>query len=89
MTAIAYYVIPVGLWKIGRHIETNKQIKAFMFMASLFIFSCGNGHILDIITLWIPVYRFESWWKLGTGIISVMTAAMISPEIIPKVSKKV
>jgi hypothetical protein len=82
LTALAYFGITVGLW----HIQRQNRLSAPVVRHGLrwfaaFIFLCGGGHVWDIVVLWHPWYAWESWWKLTTGIVSVITAILMYPEI--------
>ncbi len=72
---LAYFTIPFTLLYF---IYKRKDIKfSFLFaMFGLFIFSCGATHLLDIISVWKPIYRLEGLLKLFTGTVSILTAAM-------------
>ncbi len=53
----------------------------FLLFAA-FILSCGATHILSIVTLWIPIYRFEGLVKLFTASVSLGTAVLLN-RLIP------
>jgi PAS domain S-box-containing protein len=83
LIAIAYFLIPFGLIRLLR----NRRDLWFHWMFvpfAAFILSCGATHILAIVTLWVPVYRFEGLVKLFTAIVSLSSAALLfrlTPEI--------
>src|SRR5690606_23195802 len=77
---LAYFTIPFALYYF---ISKRKDIRypGIFILFALFIFSCGLTHLLDIISVWIPIYRFEGLLKLFTGIISITTAAFLIKAI--------
>lgn len=83
--ALAYYSIPFVLFKLlrGRRDLPYPHIFALF---GLFILFCGTGHIVDIITIWHPIYWFDAFWDTGTGAISIATAIVLWP-LLPKLLK--
>jgi signal transduction histidine kinase len=77
---LAYFTIPFALYYF---ISKRKDIRypGIFILFALFIFSCGLTHLLDIISVWIPIYRFEGLLKLFTGIVSITTAAFLIKAI--------
>ena len=57
----------------------------WMFLAfGLFIIACGGTHLMEVVTVWIPVYVFSAAVKIFTAGASVATA-VIFPFTVPKV----
>lgn len=80
MTAIAYFSIPFSLLAIKRsssYVGSSRPISLGLSLFSAFIFLCGAGHLLDIVIIWLPAYKLQSWWSLATGTVSVFTAAAL------------
>lgn len=77
---VAYYSIPFLLFYF---INKRKDLKyKWMFLLfALFIFACGTTHLIDIVTVWNPVYRLEGAVKMLTGLISITTAILLIPVI--------
>ncbi len=82
---IAYFTIPFALYYFVNKRQDIKYPGLFVLFA-LFIFSCGLTHLLDIFSVWIPIYRFEGLLKLFTGIISITTAILLI-KILPEALK--
>jgi signal transduction histidine kinase len=82
LIALAYYSIPASLlYLASRRKDLNYK---WMFMLfSAFILACGTTHILEVWTLWNPMYRLSGMVKLLTAAVSVATAALLVP-LIPK-----
>ncbi|WP_413168214.1 ATP-binding protein [Capilliphycus salinus ALCB114379] len=73
LIAIAYFSIPAMLIYFihqRRDVPFNKVFILF----SLFIISCGVGHLLDIWTLWHPAYWLAGLERAFTALISCYTA---------------
>jgi signal transduction histidine kinase len=58
----------------------------WMFLAfGLFIVTCGFTHLMEVWTVWQPVYWLAGWVKLVTAAASLATAIVL-PLVIPKVN---
>ena len=80
LTTLAYYSIPIAMFVFVRKREEFHYQWVF-YMFALFILACGTTHLLNIWTLWEPIYRFEGVVKLFTAGLSVATAVMLWPLI--------
>jgi hypothetical protein len=79
---LAYFFIPCAILYITR----KRKYLLFQWvyvMFGAFIFLCGLTHLLSIIVLWYPIYRFEGVIKAITAGLSIATAFLIIP-IIPQ-----
>ena len=79
---LAYYGIPFGLVYFVR----KRQDLAFhwiFLLFGIFIFACGTTHLMNIWTLWQPLYVLEGGVKLLTAGASIATAVILVP-LIPK-----
>lgn len=57
----------------------------WMFMAfGGFIIACGFGHLMEVVTLWKPVYWISGSWKALTAAASILTAVLLV-VIVPRV----
>ncbi len=74
--ALAYFFIPPTLVFF---IRKRRDIAfSWMFLLfGLFILACGATHVLDIITLWYPIYRLDVLVRLITAVTSVATAVLL------------
>jgi PAS domain S-box-containing protein len=82
--ALSYFVIPFLLL---RFLEKRKDIEfRHLFVAfAAFILACGTTHVLDVVSVWHPMYRLEGLVKLITAIISggtVMALFYYFPAIV-------
>lgn len=74
--AIAYFSIPLTLF----YFVEKREDLPFNWIFSLFgafIILCGTTHLLEVWTLWHPVYWLSGTVKAGTGIVSVYTAIVL------------
>jgi signal transduction histidine kinase len=56
----------------------------WMFLAfGLFIVACGCTHLMEVVTIWIPVYVLSGVVKVVTALASVTTAVLL-PTTVPK-----
>jgi len=56
-----------------------------LFLAfAVFIIACGSSHILEAITVWVPVYVLSAVIKVITAIASLVTALML-PFFVPDI----
>lgn len=57
----------------------------WMFLAfGLFIVACGFTHLMEVITLWKPVYWLSGYVKVITALASVTTAVAL-PPLVPRI----
>ncbi|HYX53168.1 MAG TPA: ATP-binding protein, partial [Candidatus Limnocylindrales bacterium] len=57
----------------------------WMFLAfGVFIIACGFTHLMEVITLWRPVYWLSGYVKLVTAVASVSTAILL-PPLVPRI----
>jgi len=82
LIALAYYSIPLALFVFYRQRKDLIFPSVLLFFAA-FIFACGSTHLLAIITLWEPIYRFDGIVKAVTAGVSLATAIILWP-MIPK-----
>jgi signal transduction histidine kinase len=80
LVALAYFSIPLML----AHFIRRRRDLPFHWVFHLFagfIFWCGVTHVMDIVTLWVPLYRLDVVFRLITATISVVTAIALFPLI--------
>lgn len=78
----AYFAIPVAIW-IFISKRPNVELRGLARLFAAFILWCGLTHIINLVTLWWPIYEFQGLVKAITAAISVTTAVVIFP-LIPK-----
>ncbi|XGV99678.1 MAG: sensor histidine kinase [Leptolyngbya sp. BL-A-14] len=83
LIAIAYYSIPITLLYFVRR-RRDLPFDWIFLLFGAFIVACGTTHLLEILTLWYPVYWISGTVKIVTAAISIITALELMP-LIPKV----
>jgi PAS domain S-box-containing protein len=83
LIAIAYYSIPLTLLYFVRKREDLPFSWIFLLFAS-FIVACGTTHLLEVWTLWHPMYWLSGTVKAATALVSMVTAYQMIP-LMPKV----
>lgn len=78
--ALAYFAIPLTLLYFVMKKKNAPFIGVFLLFAA-FILSCGATHVMDIWTVWAPVYRLDGVVKLVTAVLSIGTALILIPVI--------
>jgi hypothetical protein len=79
---LAYFAIPVAIWIFLRR-RKDLELKTLAILFAAFIFLCGLTHIIQMLTLWWPIYETQGFVKAATAIVSVLTAILVFP-LIPK-----
>jgi len=84
LIAISYFAISITLGHLGY--KGRRDIPYhWMFLAfGLFILGCGGTHLVEGVTVWIPVYVLAAAVKLFTAAVSLTTAAVL-PFTVPHV----
>ena len=82
LIALAYFSISIALIYFIRNRE-DIPFKNVFILFSAFILSCGTTHMMEIVTLWYPLYWLSGTIKSVTAVISVITAIELFP-LIPK-----
>lgn len=82
--AAAYFLIPFGLVRLVQK-RRDLAFNWLFILFAVFILSCGATHVLGIVTLWIPVYRFDALLKVVTATASLLTAILLI-RILPKLA---
>lgn len=80
LIAAAYFAIPVAIWIFMRK-RPDLELKSLAHLFAAFIFWCGMTHVLNIVTLWYPIYETQGVVKGITAVVSVATAILIFPLI--------
>ncbi|ARV59897.1 histidine kinase [Nostocales cyanobacterium HT-58-2] len=78
--ALCYYSIPLTLIYFVRKRE-DVPFKSIFLLFGAFIVSCGTTHIMEVWTLWYPVYWLSGAIKAFTAIISFYTALTLIPLV--------
>ncbi|PTU31566.1 hypothetical protein CJD38_09570 [Stenotrophobium rhamnosiphilum] len=78
LIGLSYLSIPVALFFFARrHPELNQKLLFTLF--TLFILGCGATHLIELVNIWVPFYRLDTFVLAGTALVSVVTAVLIWP----------
>lgn len=78
---LAYYSIPLTILYLVRKRGEKIPFRWVFIMFAVFIFLCGTTHLVEIITLWYPMYYFQGLIKVLTAAASLATAILIFPLV--------
>lgn len=81
--AAAYFMIPLVLVYFLKQIRSRISFDWAIGLFAAFIVLCGSGHVLDIVTVWVPVYYLQGGVRALTALVSIATALAIVP-LVPK-----
>ena len=76
LITLSYYSIPLALLYFVRK-RRDIAFEWMFVMFGVFICACGTTHLLDIVTVWSPVYRLAGLVKALTATASVSTAIVL------------
>ena len=82
LIALSYYLIPIVLIYFVRK-RTDLPFNWIFVMFGVFIMACGTTHLMEVVTLWRPVYRLSGVIKAFTAVVSIATAVMLV-KLIPQ-----
>ena len=86
LIAVAYFSIPLLLlYFIGRRPDVPNPLLFTLF--AVFILACGTTHVLDVVTIWQPIYWIDAAVRVVTACASVGTAVVMAP-LLPRLLRK-
>lgn len=77
--ALAYFSIPLTIYLIIRKRKDELPFKWVFWMFATFIMLCGLTHIIELISIWKPLYYVEGLIKILTAAASLATAIVMFP----------
>lgn len=80
LIALAYYSIPIILVYFV-HKRKDLPFNWIFLLFSTFIIACGTTHIMEVWTLWHPIYWVSGLIKAITALVSVYTAIELIPLV--------
>ena len=82
LIVIAYVTIPFAIMRFVKA-RTDIAVNKIVVLFAAFILLCATTHLLNIITLYYPLYWLSGLVKALTGVISLLTA-YITWQLVPK-----
>jgi PAS domain S-box-containing protein len=73
LIALAYYTIPIALLYFVRR-RKDLVFNGIFVCFALFIVACGTTHVMEVISIWRPMYWLAGAIKAVTAAASVLTA---------------
>jgi PAS domain S-box-containing protein len=73
LIASAYFAIPLTIYSFTRQKSAQIRYSWVPTTFAAFIFLCGGTHLMEIWTVWNPLYRAAGVLKLVTGLVSCAT----------------
>jgi PAS domain S-box-containing protein len=73
LIAGSYFAIPVTIYSFTRKKRAGIRYACVPTTFAAFIFLCGGTHLMEIWTVWNPLYRAAGALKLVTGLVSFAT----------------
>ncbi len=86
LVALSYYSIPAALFVVATKRKNSVPVRPLLLLFGLFIAFCGAGHVMDIVSIWRPIYWLKGFWNAGTALTSVVTALVLIPQVAEFVS---
>ncbi|HEY9665853.1 MAG TPA: PAS domain-containing protein, partial [Coleofasciculaceae cyanobacterium] len=80
--ALAYYSIPLMLVYFTQQ-RRDIPFQGIFLLFGAFIIACGTGHLMDVVTLWFPLYWLSGFIKAFTALVSLYTALALI-KLIPQ-----
>jgi PAS domain S-box-containing protein len=77
LIALAYVCIPFAIYYFVRQRKSAITYPGIALMFAAFIFLCGATHVLEVWTVWDPIYRISGALKMLTGIVSFLTLVSV------------
>ncbi len=78
------------LW-ITLHLRTLEGVRHYLWITvsfALFIMACGATHLMEVVTLWWPVYPFSTAVKVLCGAAAIPTAILFAVQA-PAIGRKI
>jgi signal transduction histidine kinase len=79
LIAASYLAIFLALFWMAFKLRGVKDLQSYLwifFAFGTFIIACGLTHVMEVVTVWWPVYRLAAAMKVVTAVASVPTALL-------------
>ncbi len=81
LIALSYAVIFGSLWWVAHRLRRTRMLDAYqwIFLAfGAFIAACGATHLMEVVTVWWPVYPLSAAVKVVCALASIPTAVLFA-----------
>jgi len=80
LIALSYYSIPcILLWFVRQ--RKDVPFHRIFLVFAVFILACGTTHLIEVVSVWEPMYRLQALMKVITAAVSVTAVAMLIPVV--------
>ena len=76
LTVVSFFAIPVALVRL-MFLRKDRSYRIVAGLFALFIGTCGLTHLLEIWTLWVPMYRLQGVVKAVLALLAVTTTLVM------------
>jgi PAS domain S-box-containing protein len=76
LTVVSFVAIPIALIRLML-LRKDRSYRVVAGLFALFIGACGLTHLLDIWTLWVPMYRLQGLAKAILALLAVTTTLVL------------
>jgi PAS domain S-box-containing protein len=84
LIGLAYLAISGSLAYLIYRAQSDLPFHWLFLAFALFIVACGSSHLVEAVTVWLPVYVLSATIKVVTALSSIATAAML-PFVVPDI----
>lgn len=91
LIAISYAALFVYLFSLADRLRTSPEFRTYLWIFTcfgLFIGACGGTHVMEVITVWWPLYPLSAGVKVVCAVASVTTAVLFAaaaPELMRRI----
>ncbi len=81
LIAGSYVAIFAWLFWMASRLRSSPELQGYLWILicfGTFILACAGTHLMEVVTLWWPVYRVAAAVKVACAVASVATAALLS-----------
>jgi len=92
---LSYLAIFAALLFIAIRLRTIEDLRPYLWISisfATFIIACGGTHLMEIVTIWLPIYPMAAAFKVVCAIASVLTAILFTfatPKLVRKIPQVV
>jgi two-component sensor histidine kinase len=83
LIGISYFAISITMAYLVYQGRRELPFRGLLMAYGLFIVACGATHLVEVLTIWVPVYVLSAAVKIVTAMVSVVTAVVL-PFTVPQ-----